>query len=98
MGCLIRPRGVGVLLLSLRRVELTPVLGCSGKVLDGPFDSVSAKRADDNTVESTFMKGGKEIRHIRGVVSKDGKTLRVTIKGTDAQGKTASGVLVLEKQ
>ena len=29
MGCLIRPRGVGVLLLSLRRVELTPVLGRS---------------------------------------------------------------------
>jgi hypothetical protein len=75
-----------------------PDKGGAGKVLDGPFDSISSKRVDDNTIESTFMKGGKEIRHIRGVVSKDGKTLRVTIKGTDAQGKIASGVLVLEKQ
>jgi hypothetical protein len=75
-----------------------PDKGGTGKVLDGPFDAVSAKRVDDNTIDSTFMKGGKEIRHIHGVVSKDGKTLRVALKGTDAQGKPAAGVLIFEKQ
>jgi hypothetical protein len=75
-----------------------PDKGGAGKVLDGPFDAVSAKRVDDNTIDSTFMKGGKEIRQIHGVVSKDGKTLRVTLKGTDAQGKQAAGVLLFEKQ
>lgn len=75
-----------------------PDKGGAGKVLNGAFDAVSAKHVDDNTVDSTFMKGGNEMRHIHGVVSKDGKTLRVTLKGTDAQGKPAAGVLVFEKQ
>jgi hypothetical protein len=44
------------------------------------------------------MKGGKEMLHPRLVVSKDGKTMRVTGEGTDAQGKPISGVEVFEKQ
>jgi hypothetical protein len=75
-----------------------PEKGGAGKVLVGPFDAISGKRIDDNTSEVTYTKGGKEIRTTRGVVSKDGKTMRVTIKGQDAQGKPAAGVLVFEKQ
>lgn len=44
------------------------------------------------------MKGGKEMVHFRSVVSKDGKTLTNTTKGTDAQGKPFSRVAVWEKQ
>jgi hypothetical protein len=76
----------------------TPDKGGAGKILAGPYDAVSAKRIDAHTNELSFMEGGKEIRHIRAIVSKDGKALRITQKGTDLQGKSASGVVVLEKQ
>jgi len=44
------------------------------------------------------MKGGKEMMHFHGVVSKDGKTMTITVKGTNAQGNLVSGVEVFEKQ
>jgi hypothetical protein len=77
----------------------TPDKGGAGKILaGGPWDAVSSNRIDDNTLELSYMKGGKEMLHLHSVVSKDGKTLRVTVKGTDAQAKPVSGVSVWEKQ
>jgi len=75
-----------------------PAKGGVGKILAGPFDGISAKMIDENAMKTSYMKGGKEIRTNQTTVSKDGKTMRVTIKGTDAQGKPAAGVLVFEKQ
>jgi hypothetical protein len=76
-----------------------PDKGGTGKVLaGGPYDAVSGKRIDDHTREISYMKGGKEMLHLRAVVSKDGKTNRMTLEGTDAQGKPVSGVAVFEKQ
>jgi hypothetical protein len=73
--------------------------GGTGKVLaGGPYDDVSGTWIDDNTREVSYMKGGKEMLHLRAAVSKDGKTSRMTLKGTDAQGKPVSGVAVFEKQ
>jgi hypothetical protein len=40
----------------------TPDKGGAGKILEGPFDAVSGKRIDENTYETSLMKGGKEIR------------------------------------
>ena len=37
-------------------------------------------------------------RHFHAVVSKDGKTMRIAVKGTDAQGKPVARVSLLEKQ
>jgi hypothetical protein len=74
-----------------------PNKGGAGKILAGPFDAISGKVIDDSTREVSFMKGGKEMTHIR-IVSKDGKTARETVKGTDPQGKPVSEVLVWEKQ
>jgi hypothetical protein len=74
-----------------------PGKGGAGKILAGPFDAVSGKVIDDSTRELSFMKGGKEMTHIR-IVSKDAKTARETVKGTDPQGKPVSEVLVWEKQ
>jgi len=74
-----------------------PGKGGAGKILAGPFDAVSGKVIDDSTREVSFMKGGKEMTHIR-IVSKDGKTAREAVKGTDPQGKPVSEVLVWEKQ
>jgi hypothetical protein len=81
-----------------------PDKGGPGKVLAGgnlaenPFDGVSGRRIDDNIFEVSFMKGGKEMLHNQFVVSKDGKTLRETIKGFVPVGNSVSGVLVWEKQ
>jgi len=76
-----------------------PDKGGTGKFLvAGPFDAVSGKFINDNTREITYIKGGNEMLHIHSVVSKDGKTMTNTTKGTDAQGNPVSGVLVWEKQ
>lgn len=48
--------------------------------------------------ERTDKKGGKGTQTFRRVVSRDGKTMTVTIKGTNAQGQTVSNVVVFEKQ
>jgi hypothetical protein len=44
------------------------------------------------------MKDGKVLETTRGVVSGDGKTMRLTVKGTDAQGKPFESVQVFDKQ
>ena len=75
-----------------------PDKGGVGKLLAGPFDGVSGKRIDDNAFEVSFMKGGKEMLHNQFVVSKDGKTLRETVRGFVPVGNPVSGVLVWEKQ
>src|SRR6202521_4948429 len=75
-----------------------PEKGGAGKFLAGPYDAVSGKLIDANTRELSYMKGGKEIIHLHSVVSKDGKTMRITVKGTSAQGEPVSGVAVWEKQ
>jgi len=73
--------------------------GGTGKILaGGPYDAVSGKRIDENTYETSLMKGGKEISHHHLVVSKDGKTMTDTAKGTNAQGNPVSGVEIFEKQ
>lgn len=60
---------------------------------------VFAKRkADTNTAVSTTMKDGKVLDTTRGVVSADGKTMRLTVKGTDAQGKPFESVQMFDKQ
>jgi len=44
------------------------------------------------------LQNGKQIRVEHIVVSKDGKTLRATIKGTNAQGKPFEQLEVFDKQ
>jgi hypothetical protein len=48
--------------------------------------------------EFTNKKGGKVVRTGTHVVSKDGKVMTATSKGTDAQGQPTSMVLVYDKQ
>jgi len=38
------------------------------------------------------------VLQLRTAVSKDGNTMRLTVGGTDAQGKPFSGVAIFEKQ
>ena len=61
-------------------------------------DTVTLKRVDASTSERTDSKGGKAVQTLIRVVSKDGKTMTVTIKGTNAQGQAVNNVVVFEKQ
>jgi hypothetical protein len=61
-------------------------------------DMVSLKRMDGRSYEGSSKKGGKVTGTFRGVVSPDGKTLTITTKGTDAQGRPENNVVVYDKQ
>jgi len=64
-----------------------------------PYDSMAIKQVDANTftAESKSSKT-KYQSSLRTVVSHDGKTMTITGKGTDADGKAMTLTLVLEKQ
>jgi hypothetical protein len=51
------------------------------------FDAIAVKRVNGNTVESTQKLGGKVVGMSRRVISKDGKMLTLTSKGTNAKGR-----------
>ncbi len=63
------------------------------------FDTISAKQLDANTTNWEVKKtDGKMHQKAHNVVSKDDKTMTVTITGTDAEGKAAPGTYVYDKQ
>jgi hypothetical protein len=79
-----------------------PITGGPVQFLEGGtpgVSSVTAKRkAGSAIVDFTDTKDGKVIQTSHYVVSADGKSIRGTIKGTDAQGKKFEGVEVWDKQ
>jgi hypothetical protein len=70
----------------------------SGTGVPGGADTTSLKRIDTNTYEATNKKAGKVLSTVRSAVSKDGKVLTVTVKGTNADGQPVSNVLIYDKQ
>ena len=62
------------------------------------YDALSLKRIDDLTAEATLKKAGKVVATGKRVVSKDGKTMTVTISGTDAKGEKSTNTSFYEKQ
>jgi hypothetical protein len=78
---------------------MTPMKGGTGSVVQGAgFDAVTAKQINANTRELHFTQGAKDVRTARITVSKDGKTMRTTLKGTDPLGKPVDATLVYDKQ
>ncbi len=64
-----------------------------------PFDKISVTRIDANTTSWQVKKtGGKYQATGQNVISKDGKTLTQTSKGTDSEGKPTSATLVFDRQ
>ena len=61
-------------------------------------DTIAAKKINANTFESVSKRGGKVVGTGRGVVSKDGKTMTLTSKTTNAQGQETSSVGVYDRQ
>jgi hypothetical protein len=61
------------------------------------IDAISLRRVDAVTAEATLKKGRKVVQTSTRVVSKDGKTLTLTAKGTNAKGQAVNNVAVLDK-
>jgi hypothetical protein len=70
----------------------------SGTGVPNGADTLSMKRIHPNTIEMTWKRTGKVVLTSRLVVSKDGKGLTITSKGTDPSGLPTSRTLVFEKQ
>ena len=60
--------------------------------------TISEKLVDAYTMEFIDKRGGKVTSTGTRTVSKDGKTLTIRLKGTNAQGQPSSFVAVYEKQ
>ena len=78
---------------------IIPAGGGTGQVQQaGAYNGVSAKRVNDNTRDTTYTKDGKELAAEHMVVSADGKTMTITVKGVDSDGKPVEHVLVFDKE
>jgi hypothetical protein len=75
-----------------------PAAGGQGKVIEAAFDAVSGKRLGANRRVISYSKGGKVALTVQSRVSGDGKTMTVTLKGTDAADKPVDAVAVFERQ
>jgi hypothetical protein len=62
------------------------------------FDRISLKRTDAFTVDSVQKRDGKVATTNHTTVSKDGKVLTFTTKGTNAKGQPVNNVVVFDKQ
>jgi len=62
------------------------------------FDALSAKRVDANTIDSTQKRMGKAVGTTKRTVSKDGKTLTLVSKLTNANGEVVNTTLVYDRQ
>jgi len=89
------------------RQDGTPINGGSSVKYDGkeypatgaPWDTTSMKQIDANTFTFESRKtGGKYHVTGRTVISKDGKTMTTTVKGTNDEGKPTSAKAIYDKQ
>ena len=68
-------------------------------VTGATWDTTSVKQIDANTFTFENKKtGGKYHVTGRTVISKDGKTMTTTTKGTNAEGQPSSATIIYEKQ
>lgn len=73
--------------------------GSEAAVTGAPYDTISIKQSNVNIFTFTQKKKDGKYRVMgRSVISKDGKTMTSTMKGTNADGKPYSATLVWEKQ
>jgi hypothetical protein len=61
-------------------------------------DTVSLKKIDAHTMETTNRKGGKVVTTIRSVISEDGKTRTSTLTAKNEKGESVTWTGVFDKQ
>ena len=69
-----------------------PVIG------DPDSDTVALRKIDANSVEYVFKKNGKTTLIECAIVATEGKTISLTVKGVDPNGKPYQAVLVYDRQ
>jgi len=62
------------------------------------IDAIAYKKIDDNTFDGTSKKSGKVVSNVRIAVAKDGKSMTVTVKGTNAKGEAVSDVVAYDRE
>jgi hypothetical protein len=62
------------------------------------YDATAYTRLDANTIIYTRLKAGKLVGIGTNVMSQDGKTLTISLTGTDASGRASTNVFVYDKQ
>ena len=62
------------------------------------YDAIALKSVTNSTSEATLKKSGKVVSHARRVVSEDGKTMTLTINGSNAKGQKTKDIAIYEKQ
>ncbi|MGH9323834.1 MAG: hypothetical protein ACRD21_13225 [Vicinamibacteria bacterium] len=62
------------------------------------IDAIALKRVNDTTAEATLTHARKVIGTARRVISPDGKTMTITFKGNDPQGRAVHNVAVYRKE
>jgi hypothetical protein len=62
------------------------------------YDSTSGKRINASTTEQTRKLEGKMVQTQKREVSADGKTMTITTRGKDKDGRTINNVAIYEKQ
>jgi hypothetical protein len=62
------------------------------------YDTIAITRVGTNESKGDMIKSGKVVGHLGRVVSKDGKTLTVTVDETNANGAKIHDVAVYERQ
>lgn len=73
--------------------------GTPQKVSGSPYgDTVTLKQINSTSTEINYMRDGKASRTSTRTVSKDGKTMTIRAKGTDAKGQQYTSVSIFEKQ
>lgn len=60
-------------------------------------DSISTKRVAPRTLQATFKRTGKPVETTMFVVSKDGKVLTITAKGTTPDGQSFNNLTIWDK-
>jgi hypothetical protein len=66
---------------------------------NSPYDTIAVKQVNDNTLTDTRNQTvGRYHATSRTVVSNGGKTMTTTTKGTNADGKKFTQILVFDKQ
>jgi hypothetical protein len=78
---------------------VVPAAGGAGQVTQSAsFDGVSHSTADANTRDTTLMKSGQAVGVTHAIVSPDGQTMTILVKGTDLAGQPSNGTLVFDRQ
>jgi hypothetical protein len=75
-----------------------PLSGTARAALLGGAETVAVRHVGSNSLVVHFMKSGQIVATNNTVVSKDGKTLKVTSQGADAKGQGLSSMTVWNKQ